>query len=58
MPLTFVEWCAEKSKSLTKTAVEHAPLHFDLSVFDVYNAIEAGATVLVTEDWRCSNLVG
>jgi acyl-coenzyme A synthetase/AMP-(fatty) acid ligase len=29
----------------------HAPLHFDLSVFDVYNAMEAGATVyLVTED--------
>ena len=29
----------------------HAPLHFDLSVFDVYNTIEAGATVyLVTED--------
>jgi acyl-coenzyme A synthetase/AMP-(fatty) acid ligase len=29
----------------------HAPLHFDLSVFDVYNAIAAGATVyLVTEE--------
>ena len=29
----------------------HAPLHFDLSVFDIYNGIEAGATVyLVTED--------
>jgi acyl-coenzyme A synthetase/AMP-(fatty) acid ligase len=29
----------------------HAPLHFDLSVFDVYNALEAGATVyLITEE--------
>jgi len=50
--LTFVEWCAEKFKMRAEDRVSnHAPLHFDLSVFDVYNAIEAGATVyLVTED--------
>jgi len=50
--LTFVEWCAEKFKIRAEDRLSnHAPLHFDLSVFDVYNAIEAGATVyLVTED--------
>src|SRR3984893_12773860 len=50
--LTFVEWCAEKFKIKSEDRLSnHAPLHFDLSVFDVYNSIEAGATVyLVTED--------
>jgi len=50
--LTFVEWCAEKFQIRVDDRLSnHAPLHFDLSVFDVYNAMEAGATVyLVTED--------
>jgi amino acid adenylation domain-containing protein len=50
--LTFVEWCAEKFQVRSEDRLSnHAPLHFDLSVFDVYNTIEAGATVyLVTED--------
>jgi amino acid adenylation domain-containing protein len=50
--LTFVEWCADKFHMRPEDRVSnHAPLHFDLSVFDVYNAMEAGATVyLVTED--------
>lgn len=50
--LTFVEWCAEKFQVRPEDRLSnHAPLHFDLSVFDVYNAMEAGATVyLVTED--------
>jgi len=50
--LTFVEWCADKFKVRAEDRLSnHAPLHFDLSVFDVYNAMEAGATVyLVTED--------
>ncbi len=50
--LTFVEWCAEKFNVTHEDRLSnHAPLHFDLSVFDVYNAIEAGATVyLVTEE--------
>lgn len=50
--LTFVEWCAEKFQIRAEDRLSnHAPLHFDLSVFDVYNAMEAGATVyLVTED--------
>jgi amino acid adenylation domain-containing protein len=50
--LTFVDWCAATFKIRPEDRLSnHAPLHFDLSVFDVYNAIEAGATVyLVTED--------
>jgi amino acid adenylation domain-containing protein len=50
--LTFVEWCADTFKITSADNLSnHAPLHFDLSVFDVYNTIEAGATVyLVTED--------
>ena len=50
--LTFVEWCAVKFQITHEDHLSnHAPLHFDLAVFDVYNAIEAGATVyLVTEE--------
>lgn len=50
--LTFVEWCAATFEiSSADRLSNHAPLHFDLSVFDIYNAIEAGATVyLITED--------
>jgi amino acid adenylation domain-containing protein len=50
--LTFVEWCAEKFHVTHEDHLSnHAPLHFDLSVFDIYNTIEAGATVyLVTEE--------
>jgi amino acid adenylation domain-containing protein len=50
--LTFVEWCAgaigvEREDRLSS----HAPLHFDLSVFDLYLAALGGATVvLVPED--------
>jgi amino acid adenylation domain-containing protein len=50
--LTFVEWCADKFQITHEDRLSnHAPLHFDLSVFDVYNTIEAGATLyLVTEE--------
>jgi amino acid adenylation domain-containing protein len=50
--LTFVEWCAEKFKITSQDRLSnHAPLHFDLSVFDVYNSIEAGASLyMITED--------
>jgi amino acid adenylation domain-containing protein len=50
--LTFIEWCAETFQVRPEDQLSsHAPLHFDLSVFDVYNAIEAGATVhMVPED--------
>src|SRR5216684_872366 len=50
--LTFVEWCADIFKVTSEDKLSnHAPLHFDLSVFDVYNTLEAGATVyLITEE--------
>jgi len=50
--LTFVEWCAREFRVHSDDRLSnHAPLHFDLSVFDVYNTLEAGATVyLITED--------
>jgi amino acid adenylation domain-containing protein len=50
--LTFVEWCAETFQVTSYDRLSnHAPLHFDLSVFDVYNTLEAGASLyLVTED--------
>ena len=44
--LTFVDWCAATFRiSADDRLSNHAPLHFDLSVFDVYNALGAGATV-------------
>ena len=49
--LTFVEWCAETFHIESEDHVSnHAPLHFDLSVFDVYNGIKAGATVYMVPD--------
>jgi amino acid adenylation domain-containing protein len=44
--LTFVDWCAETFQIRPEDRLSnHAPHHFDLSVFDIYNAIEAGASV-------------
>jgi amino acid adenylation domain-containing protein len=44
--LTFVDWCAATFRIGPEDHLSnHAPLHFDLSVFDVYNALGAGATV-------------
>lgn len=50
--LTFVQWCADEFHVKPEDHLSnHAPLHFDLSVFDVYNAIEAGAcTYMIPED--------
>jgi len=50
--LTFVDWCADEFRVRSDDRLSnHAPLHFDLSVFDIYNALKAGATVyLITED--------
>src|SRR5260370_25783500 len=49
--LAFVDWCAETFQIKPEDRLSnHAPLHFDLSVFDVYNAVEAGATVYMVPD--------
>jgi amino acid adenylation domain-containing protein len=51
--LTFAEWCAGAIGSRGDDRFSnHAPLHFDLSVFDYYVAAHAGATVsVVPEEW-------
>jgi|SRR5215469_862281 len=49
--LTFIEWCSATFQVTSEdNLANHAPLHFDLSVFDIYNAIEAGATVYLVTD--------
>ncbi len=46
--LTFVEWCARKIGVRPEDRVaNHAPLHFDLSVFDVYLAALGRATLVL-----------
>jgi amino acid adenylation domain-containing protein len=49
--LTFVEWCAEKIGTGPEDRFSnHAPFHFDLSVFDLYVAAHGGATVSVVPE--------
>jgi amino acid adenylation domain-containing protein len=46
--LAFVEWCARKIGVRPEDRVSnHAPLHFDLSVFDVYLAALGRATLVL-----------
>ena len=46
--LSFVQWAVE-TLQLTETdrLANHAPFHFDLSVFDLYGAFSVGAAVLL-----------
>jgi amino acid adenylation domain-containing protein len=48
---TFINWCFETFQmSESDRVTSHAPLHFDLSTFDIYVTIKAGgAVVLVPE---------
>lgn len=49
--LTFIEWCAETFQVTSDDVLSnHAPLHFDLSVFDIYDGIKAGATVYMVPE--------
>jgi amino acid adenylation domain-containing protein len=49
--LTFVEWGGETFQVRPEDRLSnHAPLHFDLSVFDIYVALRAGATVVMVPD--------
>lgn len=46
--LAFVNWGAQEFEvSETDRLSSHAPLHFDLSVFDLFAAAKAGATVVL-----------
>lgn len=51
--LTFIEWCAATIGTRPEDRFSnHAPFHFDLSVFDLYVAAYGGATVsMVPEEW-------
>ncbi|MDQ3090055.1 MAG: amino acid adenylation domain-containing protein [Actinomycetota bacterium] len=46
--LAFVDWAVERLDVRPEDRLSsHAPLHFDLSVFDLFAAAEAGATVVL-----------
>ncbi|MFB3906287.1 MAG: amino acid adenylation domain-containing protein [Acidobacteriota bacterium] len=46
--LSFVEWAAGRFRlSCSDRLSNHAPLHFDLSVFDVFGAAAAGACMVI-----------
>jgi amino acid adenylation domain-containing protein len=48
---TFINWCAETFHMTEHDRVtSHAPLHFDLSTFDVYATIKAGGTVVLVPE--------
>jgi amino acid adenylation domain-containing protein len=49
--LSFVEWAATRFRVGPEDVLSnHAPLHFDLSVFDVFGAAYAGAQVVVLDE--------
>jgi amino acid adenylation domain-containing protein len=49
--ITFVEWGAITfSVTAADRLSNHAPLHFDLSVFDIYVALRAGARVVIVPE--------
>ena len=49
--LTFVHWSHEEFAVSSQDIVSsHAPLHFDLSILDVFTTIAAGATVVLVPD--------
>lgn len=49
--LTFVEWCAARiGTGPGDRFSNHAPLHFDLSVFDLFVAVRGAATVVLVPD--------
>lgn len=49
--LTFINWAYEKFNMTEKDRVtSHAPIHFDLSTFDIYATIKAGGTVVLVPE--------
>ncbi|MEM7330650.1 MAG: amino acid adenylation domain-containing protein [Chloroflexota bacterium] len=45
---TFVNWCVERfGMTEADRCTSHAPIHFDLSTFDMYATIKAGGTVVL-----------
>jgi amino acid adenylation domain-containing protein len=49
--LTFVNWAAQCVALTAEDRVSsHAPLHFDLSIFDIYASCKAGATIILVPE--------
>ena len=49
--LTFIEWTRAEFDVTSRDIVSsHAPLHFDLSILDVFTTIAAGATIVLVPD--------
>jgi amino acid adenylation domain-containing protein len=49
--LTFIDWaCARFALGPADRVTSHAPLHFDLSTFDLYATIKAGGTVVLVPE--------
>lgn len=49
--ITFVDWAGDTFAITADDRLSnHAPLHFDLSVFDIYAALRAGACVVLVPD--------
>ncbi len=49
--LTFIDWAVEAFAMTEQDRVtSHAPLHFDLSTFDIYATIKAGGTVVLVPE--------
>lgn len=48
---TFINWCAEIFQLTPNDRVtSHAPIHFDLSTFDIFVATKAGATIVMVPE--------
>jgi len=44
--LTFINWCHDEFGVTSSDRVSsHAPLHFDLSIFDIFTTLKSGATI-------------
>lgn len=49
--LTFVNWAAEcVGLTVNDRVSSHAPLHFDLSIFDIFSSCKAGATIILVPE--------
>jgi len=52
----FVEWSAQYfALSPEDNCISHAPLHFDLSLFDIFASHQAGATTVLVPDGMSGN---
>ena len=49
--LTFIDWAVEEfGMGQADRVTSHAPLHFDLSTFDIYATVKAGGTIVLVPE--------